>query len=111
MVYLPRRYWFCASHRLHNKALSDEANVRIYGKCDSAFGHGHNYVLEVTVKGPVDRETGMVFDLVTLDGIVRQEVLDRFDLTNLNLDVPNFSSRVPTTEIVCVEIYDLLKDR
>jgi len=111
MVYLTRRYRFSASHRLHNDALDGEANARMYGKCDSVFGHGHNYVLEVTVKGPIDRETGMVFDLAALDGIVRQEVLDLLDHTNLNLDVPNFSSRVPTTEIVCVEIYGLLEDR
>ena len=111
MVYLTRRYRFCASHRLHNAALSDEANVRIYGKCDSAFSHGHNYVLEVTVKGPIDQETGMVFDLATLDGVVEKEVLGRFDCTNLNLDVENFRTRVPTTENVCVEIFDLLKDK
>jgi 6-pyruvoyltetrahydropterin/6-carboxytetrahydropterin synthase len=111
MVYLTRRYGFCASHRLHNKALSDEANVRIYGKCDSAFGHGHNYVLEVTVEGPIDQETGMVFDLVALDGLVQKEVLERFDHTHLNLDVENFESRVPTTENVCVEIFNLLEDK
>ncbi len=105
MVYLTRRYRFCASHRLHNEALTDEANLRIYGKCDSPFGHGHNYVLEVTVKGPIDQETGMVFDLVALDGIVEKEVLERFDYTNLNLDVENFSRRVPTTENVCERIY------
>ena len=111
MVYLTRRYRFCASHRLHNEALTDEANLRIYGKCDSPFGHGHNYVLEVTVEGPIDQETGMVFDLVALDGIVEKEVLERFDHTNLNLDVENFRSRVPTTENVCTEIFSLLKDR
>ena len=111
MVYLTRRYWFSASHRLHNKALSDEANARIYGKCDSTFGHGHNYMLEVTVEGPIDQETGMVFDLVALDGLVQQEVLERFDHTHLNLDVENFESRVPTTENVCVEIFNLLEDK
>jgi 6-pyruvoyltetrahydropterin/6-carboxytetrahydropterin synthase len=110
-VYLTRRYRFCASHRLHNEALSDEANLRIYGKCDSPFGHGHNYVLEVTVEGPIDQETGMVFDLVALDGVVEKEVLERFDHTNLNLDVENFRSRVPTTENVCAEIFHLLEDK
>ena len=83
----------------------------IFGKCDSPFGHGHNYVLEVTVEGPIDQETGMVFDLVALDGLVEKEVLERFDHTNLNLDVENFQSRVPTTENVCVEIFNLLKDK
>jgi 6-pyruvoyltetrahydropterin/6-carboxytetrahydropterin synthase len=108
IVYLTRRYRFCASHRLHNQALSDEANLRIYGKCDSPFGHGHNYALEVTVKGPIDQETGMAFDLVALDGIVEREVLERFDHTNLNLDVEDFRSRVPTTENVCERIFHLL---
>jgi 6-pyruvoyltetrahydropterin/6-carboxytetrahydropterin synthase len=111
MVYLTRRYRFCASHRLHNEALSDDANLRIYGKCDSAFGHGHNYVLEVTVEGPIDQETGMVFDLLALDRLVEKEVLERFDHTNLNLDVENFRSRVPTTENVCAEIFHLLEDK
>jgi 6-pyruvoyltetrahydropterin/6-carboxytetrahydropterin synthase len=111
MVYLTRRYRFCASHRLHNEALSDDENLRIYGKCDSPYGHGHNYVLEVTVEGPIDQETGMVFDLVALDGIVEKEVLERFDHTNLNLDVENFRARVPTTENVCTEIFHLLWDK
>ena len=108
MVYLTRRYRFCASHRLHNEALSDDANLRIYGKCDSPFGHGHNYLLEVTVKGPIDQETGMAVDLAALDGIVENEVLERFDHTNLNLDVEEFRSRVPTTENVCERIFHLL---
>jgi 6-pyruvoyltetrahydropterin/6-carboxytetrahydropterin synthase len=111
MVYLTRRYRFCASHRLHNEALSDEANLRIYGKCDSPFGHGHNYALEVTVEGPIDQETGMVFDLVALDGMVESEVLELLDHTNLNLDVENFRCRVPTTENVCTEIFALLKPK
>src|SRR5208282_1881163 len=80
-------------------------------KCDSPFGHGHNYALEVTVAGPIDQETGMVFDLVALDGIVEKEVLERLDHTNLNLDVENFRARVPTTENVCTEIFDLLCDK
>jgi len=111
MVYLTRRYRFCASHRLHNQALSDDENLRIYGKCDSPFGHGHNYALEVTVAGPIDEETGMVFDLVALDGVVEKEVLDRFDHTNLNLDVVNFRAQVPTTENVCTEIFHLLEEQ
>jgi len=111
MVYLTRRYRFSASHRLHNQALSDEVNLHIYGKCDSPFGHGHNYVLEVTVQGPIDQETGMAFDLVALDGIVEKEVLERFDHANLNLDVENFRAQVPTTENVCVEIFRLLAEK
>jgi len=111
MVFLTRRYRFCASHRLHNEALSDEANLRIYGKCDSPYGHGHNYALEVTVQGPIDQETGMVFDLMALDGLVEREVLERLDHSNLNLDVESFRTRVPTTENVCREIFHLLEDK
>src|SRR5690348_4933495 len=111
MVYLTRRYRFSASHRLHNDALSAEENSRLYGKCDNAFGHGHNYMLEVTVAGRVDSATGMVLYLGLMDGTVEREVIDRFDLTNLNEDVQPFQDIVPTTENVCIEIYKLLKDK
>ena len=111
MVYLTRRYRFSASHRLHNDALTPEENSRLYGKCDNAFGHGHNYMLEVTVAGPVDPATGMVLDLGILDGAVQREVIDRFDLTNLNVDSELFRKLVPTTENVCIEIYKLLKGK
>jgi 6-pyruvoyltetrahydropterin/6-carboxytetrahydropterin synthase len=111
MVYLTRRYRFSASHRLHNDALTVEENARLYGKCDNAFGHGHNYVLEVTVAGEVDVATGMVLDLAILDGAVQREVIDRFDLSNLNLDSDRFRTLVPTTENVCIEIYGLLRDK
>jgi 6-pyruvoyltetrahydropterin/6-carboxytetrahydropterin synthase len=110
MVYLTRRYRFSAGHRLHNDVLSAEENRRVYGKCNNPNGHGHNYLLEVTVAGPIDPATGMVFDLVALDGIVHEHVLDKFDHRNLNLDVENFRTRVPTTENLCLEIYDLLRN-
>lgn len=108
MVSLTKRYRFSASHRLHNERLSAEDNSRVFGKCNSPYGHGHNYIVEVTVRGPVDPATGMVMDLGLLDRAVEQEVLDRFDHTYLNLDVPNFEGKVPTTENLCVEIYNLL---
>ena len=111
MGYLTRRYRFSAAHRLHNDALSVEENRRLYGKCDNPYGHGHNYVLDVTVAGEVDAATGMVFDLGLLDQTVGREVLERFDLNNLNEDTEEFRARVPTTENVCVAIYDLLRDR
>jgi 6-pyruvoyltetrahydropterin/6-carboxytetrahydropterin synthase len=110
MVYLTRRYRFSAGHRLHNDALSPEENRRVYGKCNNPNGHGHNYLLEVTVAGGIDRATGMVFDLVALDGIVAGQVLDKFDHKNLNLDMENFRTQVPTTENLCLEIYTLLRD-
>ncbi len=111
MVYLTRRYRFSAAHRLHNDALSDEENSRLYGKCDNAFGHGHNYVLEVTVAGDVDPATGMVLDLDIMDGAVQRQIIDRFDLTNLNFDTEHFRTTVPTTENVCIEIFHLLRNQ
>ncbi|HET7100463.1 MAG TPA: 6-carboxytetrahydropterin synthase [Terriglobia bacterium] len=111
MVLLTKRYRFSASHRLHNEELSAEENRRVFGKCNSPYGHGHNYIVEVTVGGPVDAATGMVMDLGVLDKAVEQEVLSRFDHTYLNLDVPNFKGKVPTTENLCVEIYNLLREK
>lgn len=108
MVYLTRRYRFSAAHRLHNEALSPEQNARLYGKCNNPYGHGHNYTVEVTVRGPIDPATGMLMDLGLLDRMVEQEVLERFDHTHLNLDVANFQGKVPTTENLCLEIYNLL---
>jgi 6-pyruvoyltetrahydropterin/6-carboxytetrahydropterin synthase len=105
MVYLTRRYRFAASHRLHNDALSAGHNRQIYGKCNNPYGHGHNYLLEVTVAGPVDAATGMVFDLVDLDGIVGREIIARFDHVYLNLDTREFRDVVPTTENLCTEIF------
>ena len=109
MVYLTRRYRFSAGHRLHNEALGDEENRRVYGKCNNPNGHGHNYLLEVTVAGPIDPATGMVFDLVALDGIVAGHVLEKFDHKNLNLDMDDFRTHVPTTENLCLEVYKILR--
>ncbi len=109
MVYLTRRYRFSAGHRLHNEMLSAEENQRIYGKCNNPNGHGHNYLLEVTVGGRVDPATGYVFELPRMDGIVATSVLDKVDHKNLNLDLENFREQVPTTENLCLEIYNLLR--
>jgi 6-pyruvoyltetrahydropterin/6-carboxytetrahydropterin synthase len=110
MVYLTRRYRFSAGHRLHNDALNAEENRRVYGKCNNPNGHGHNYLLEVTVAGAIDPATGMVIDLMALDGIVAERVLDKLDHKNLNLDMENFRTQVPTTENLCLEIYNLLRN-
>lgn len=109
MVYLTRRYRFSAAHRLHTEALSAEENARVYGKCNNPLGHGHNYVLDVTVAGRVDPATGMVCDLCFLDNLVAREVLERFDETHLNLDSESFRDRVPTSENICMEIHRLLR--
>ena len=108
-AYFGRRYTLSASHRLHADTLTVEANQAAYGKCNTPHGHGHNYVLEVLVGGPVDAETGMVLNLADLDEVVRKRVTDRFDHANLNLD-PLFANRVPTTENLCRAVYGLLKD-
>jgi 6-pyruvoyltetrahydropterin/6-carboxytetrahydropterin synthase len=97
-----------ASHRLYTDALSAEANRALYGKCSNPHGHGHNYFVEVLVGGEVDRETGMVVDMVALDGAVRERVLDRFDHANLNEDA-QFAASVPTTENFCRAIFGLLQ--
>ncbi|MGO9271413.1 MAG: 6-carboxytetrahydropterin synthase [Terriglobia bacterium] len=109
IAYLTRRYRFSASHRLHNAALDAPENASLYGKCNSPYGHGHNYALEVTVAGPIDPATGMVYDLVALDGTVEREVLEPFDTSFLNLDVDAFQNQVPTTENVCIEIFNRLQ--
>jgi len=106
---LTRRYAFAAAHRLHSQRLSPAENQRIYGKCNNPYGHGHNYVAEVTVTGPVNPATGMIAHLGELDQFVAREVLGPFDHMNLNEDVPAFRDRVPTTENLCIEIFERLK--
>jgi 6-pyruvoyltetrahydropterin/6-carboxytetrahydropterin synthase len=107
-AHLTRRYMFSASHRLHNPALSVDENVRTYGKCNNPYGHGHNYMLEVTVSGAIDERTGMVCNLVELDGFVQGEVLERYHLQNLNT-LQDFADLVPTTESLCTAIYEILR--
>jgi 6-pyruvoyltetrahydropterin/6-carboxytetrahydropterin synthase len=106
---LTRRYRFSASHRLHSSQFSDEENLRLYGKCSNPYGHGHNYILEVTIAGPVDPATGMIANLGELDPFVAREVIEAFDHRYLNEEIPEFASRVPTTENVCREIFRRLK--
>jgi 6-pyruvoyltetrahydropterin/6-carboxytetrahydropterin synthase len=107
-AYLTRRYIFSASHRLHSDAMSAEENAAIYGKCNNPHGHGHNYMLEVTVSGKVQQSTGMVCNLVDLDYFVHQKVIDRFDIENLNT-LLEFASNIPTTENLCTVIHDILQ--
>jgi len=109
-AHLTRRYVFSASHRLQSDAMSDEENQATYGKCNNPHGHGHNYALEVTVSGPVDQRTGMVCNLVDLDNAVQQQVLKLFDHQNLNT-LEQFAGEVPTTENLCVCIYDILQPK
>ncbi len=107
-AYLTRRYRFSASHRLHNDAMTAEENSATYGKCNNPHGHGHNYVLEVTVSGQVDPSTGMVCNLADLDGFIEQEIVERYGHMNLNT-LDEFQKLVPTTENLCLEIFDRLQ--
>src|SRR6202171_3794954 len=108
-IELGRRYRFTAAHRLHSPHLSEEENCRVFGKCNNPYGHGHNYVVEVSMSGDVDPATGMIANLADLDAFVEREVLEAFDHKSLNEDVPAFRGKVPTTEYLCIEIYRRLK--
>src|SRR5450432_79323 len=99
---------FSASHRLHSNDMSTEENVATYGKCNNPHGHGHNYVVAITVSGPVDQSTGMVCNLTDLDGFVQGEIIARFDIENLNM-LPEFASVIPSTENLCTVIHDILQ--
>jgi len=102
---LTRRYRFCASHRLHSDELTEAQNDATYGKCNNPYGHGHNYVLEVTIRGSVHPVTGLMHDLPTLDEFVTQEIVSRYDHRNLNEQVPELAGLVPTTEVVSAVIH------
>ena len=106
IAHLSRRYHFAASHRLHVDALTPERNRDIYGKCNNPFGHGHNYVVQVTLSGSVDPVTGMVTNLGDLDSFAQREMLDLFDHANLNT-LECFRDLVPTTENLCVELWQI----
>jgi 6-pyruvoyltetrahydropterin/6-carboxytetrahydropterin synthase len=108
-ISLTRLYRFSASHRLHSPEFSDEENRRLYGKCNSPYGHGHNYIVEVTLTGPVDPQTGMIANLGELDPFVQREVVEVYDQKYMNEQVPEFQSSVPTTENVAREIYRRLE--
>jgi 6-pyruvoyltetrahydropterin/6-carboxytetrahydropterin synthase len=108
-AYLTRRYLFSASHRLHCDEMSAAENQTVYGKCNNPHGHGHNYSVEVTVAGRVDPRTGMVCNLVDLDSFVNEKILERFGHQNLNT-LAEFERIVPTTENLCMEVFDILEE-
>ena len=99
---------FSASHRLHSGQMSAEENRATYGRCNNPYGHGHNYTVGITVSGPVDPQTGMVCNLADLDAFVRAQILERYDHQNLNL-LSEFANEVPTTENLCIAIYEIVK--
>ena len=103
---LTRVYEFAAAHRLDSAALSPTENIALYGKCNNFAGHGHNYVLEVSVGGTPDPTTGMLADLTVVDQVVKDTILDRYDHKNLNVDLPEFAGRPTTSEVVAQQIFD-----
>jgi 6-pyruvoyltetrahydropterin/6-carboxytetrahydropterin synthase len=111
MVYLTRKIEFSASHLYHNPAFSAEENRRVFGKCNNPHGHGHNYVLEVTVAGEPDAATGMVLDLKELKEILQREVTDRMDHRFLNYEVPELAGQIPTCENIAAVIWRLLEPK
>lgn len=111
MVYLTRKCEFSASHYYHNPEFSPEENLRRFGKCNNPHGHGHNYTLELTVKGDVDARTGFVVDLKDLKEIMNREVIDVMDHRFLNKEVLEFATAIPTTENIAISIWKRLESK
>ncbi len=109
ITYVTRRVHFNAAHRLHNPAKSDDWNRATFGKCNLPNWHGHNYVLEVTVSGTPDRETGYVIDLAILKRVLEEKIVDVCDHRNLNLDVPFLKGVIPSTENLAVKFWQQLE--
>lgn len=108
-AYFGRRYMLSASHRLHTNELSEDANRATYGKCNNPHGHGHNYIVQVTLSGPVDASTGMVTNLADLDAFAARELLAHFDHANLNT-LECFRDLVPTTENLAIEAWRIFAE-
>lgn len=106
-----RKSHFNAAHRLYNPKWTDEKNNEVFGLCNNPNYHGHNYELEVRVTGEIDQETGYVLDMKLLADLIKKEVEDRFDHKNLNLDVEDFRTIIPSAENIAVVIYNILRDK
>jgi len=111
MIYLTRKCEFSASHYYHNPQWNDEENRRVFGKCANLNGHGHNYTLEVTVKGEIDPVTGFVVDLKELKDLLNHEVVEAMDHRHLNKEVPEFASTIPTSENIAIAIWRRLEQK
>ena len=110
MIRLSQMFEFSAAHRLHNPSLDDESNRRMFGKCNNPHGHGHNYQVQVTLKGEVD-DNGLLIDLPEFERIVAQTLIQRFDHKHLNLECEEFRSLIPSVENIARVSYELLKPR
>ncbi|KAF0139223.1 MAG: 6-pyruvoyltetrahydropterin synthase (6-pyruvoyl tetrahydrobiopterin) synthase [Stygiobacter sp.] len=111
MVYVTRREIFSASHRLFNPNLSEEENNSLFGKCNNPNGHGHNYTLEVTICGEVNPKTGYLIDLKLLKQIIIDNVINKVDHKNLNLDVDFLAGKIPTAENIAIAVWDELENK
>lgn len=108
IVTVTRRLHFNAAHRVHNPSLSDGENTELFGKCNNPNWHGHNYILDVSVKGEISPKTGYVVDLAKLKDIVSREVIDKVDHRNLNVEVDFMKGKIPTTENIVVAMWNVL---
>ncbi len=108
---ITKRVTFCAGHRLFNPGFSNEKNLSVFGECANPNGHGHNYVLEVTVTGAVNPDTGMILNLKDLKAVIDSEIVSRVDHKNLNLDVDFMRGLIPTTEMLANRIWEILDAR
>jgi len=111
MIRLTRRYRFASSHRLHAPSLGEAENREVFGKCNNPYGHGHNYIVEVTACGPIEESTGRVVDVARLDALVAAQVVRPFDHRDLNSEVPEFRDLVPTSENLTAVIQTRLNSR
>lgn len=102
---------FNAAHRLFNPKWDDETNDRVFGKCNNPNFHGHNYKLEVELDGPINPDTGYVMDMKKLSDIMKDEILERFDHRNLNLDCPEFENLIPSAENISLVCWNILRDK
>lgn len=106
-----RKEHFNAAHRLYNVAWSEEQNAAVFDKCSNPNYHGHNYELIVKLTGPVDRETGYVYDLKQLSELLRKEIVERFDHKDLNLDTEEFKELNPTAENIAIVVWNILRPK
>jgi 6-pyruvoyltetrahydropterin/6-carboxytetrahydropterin synthase len=111
LIYITRKFHFSAAHRVFNPKLSDEENYRIYGKCSNPNGHGHNYIMKITVAGSIDETLGYVMDLTELKHLVEKEIINKVDHRNLNMDVDFMKNILPTTENLAMKFWEQIEGK
>lgn len=109
MIYITKKLDFSAAHRVYNPNFTDEENANYFGRCNNPNGHGHNYELEVTIKGEVNPETGYLMDLKELKSIINREIIDKVDHKFLNYDVDFLQGIIPSSENLCIAFWNILK--